>query len=61
MDQDVKWTPASKLSFEKIKQTLIEAPVLVRPDFSKDFITFYFSSEDSIAAVLLQKNEEGME
>ena len=41
-DQDVKWTPEAKLSFEKIKQALTEAPVLVRPDFSKDFITFFF-------------------
>ena len=34
---------------------------MVRPDFSKDFITFSFASEDSIAAVLLQKNTEGLE
>ena len=60
-DQDVKWTPKSKLSFEKIKQALTEAPVLVRPDFSKYFITFYFASEDSIVVVLLQNNAEGLE
>ena len=60
-DQDVKWTPEAKLSFEKIKQALTEAPVLVRPDFSKDFITFYFASEDSIAAVLFQNNAKGLE
>ena len=60
-DRDVKWTPEAKLSFEKIKQALTKAPVLVRPDFSKDFITFPFASEDSIAVVLLQKNVEGLE
>ena len=55
-DQDVKWTPEAKLNFEKIKQALTEAPVLVRSNLSKDFITFYFASKDSIAAVLLLKN-----
>ena len=60
-DQDVKWTPEAKLSNEKIKQALTKAPVLVRPDFSKDFITFYFASKDSIEAVLLQKNAKGLE
>ena len=40
---------------------MTEAPVLVRLDFSKDFITFSFASEDSIATILLQKNVEGLE
>ena len=44
-----------------MKQALTEAPVLVRLDFSKDFITFYFASEDSMAVVLLQKKAEGLE
>ena len=34
---------------------------MVRPEFSKDFITFSFASEDSIAAILLHKNAEGLE
>ena len=47
--------------FERIKQALTKAPVLVSADFSKDFITFSFAFEDSIVAALLQKNAEGME
>jgi len=35
--------------------------MLVSPDFSKDFMTFSFASEHTIAGVLLQKNEEGNE
>ena len=34
---------------------------MVSLDFSKDFITFPFASEDNIAAILLQKNAKGFE
>jgi hypothetical protein len=40
---------------------LTEAPVLISPDYSKDFLIFYFSSFDTVAVVLLQKNVEGLE
>jgi hypothetical protein len=35
--------------------------VLISPDYSKDFLVFSFASFDTVAAVLLQKNEEGRE
>ena len=35
--------------------------MLVSPDFSKDFLTFSFSSKDTIVVVLLQKNADGLE
>ena len=35
--------------------------MLINPNYSKDFQIFSFSSEDTIAGVLLQKNEEGQE
>ena len=41
--------------------TLTEAPVLVNLDFTKEFLTFSFASEDTLAAVLLQKNKDGLE
>jgi hypothetical protein len=40
---------------------LTEAPVLISPNYSKDFLVFSFASFDTIEAVLLQKNEEGRE
>jgi len=52
-DQEVKWTAEAKNSFEKIKMALTEAPVLVSPDFTKEFLTFSFASEDTLALVLL--------
>ena len=39
----------------------MSAPVLISPNFDKDFYIFSFASEDTIAAVLLQKNDEGHE
>ena len=36
-------------------------PVLISPDYTKDFIIFSFASEHTIAAVLLQKNNQGFE
>ena len=36
-DQEVKWTAEARASFEKIKQSLIEAPMLVSLEFSNDF------------------------
>ena len=59
--QEVKWTTEAIASFEKIKQALTEALVLVIPDFSKDFLTFSYASRDIIAAILLQKNVDGLE
>ena len=60
-DQEVRWTTEAKNSFEKIKMALIEAPVLVSPYFTREFLTLSFASEDTIAVVLLQKNKEGLE
>ena len=60
-DQEVKWTAEAKNSFENIKIVLMEAPVLVSPNFTKEFLTFSFGSEDTLAVVLLQKNKDGLE
>ena len=40
---------------------LTEAPVLVSPHFTREFLTFSFASEDTLAIVLLQKNKDGLE
>lgn len=63
LKKDVKfvWQEEGKRAFQEIKSTIAKAPVLVSPDYSKDFMIFYFASEDTIAGVLLQKNREGHE
>ena len=60
-DREVKWLDQDRQSFEAIKHALIEAPVLIAPDYTKDFAIFSFASEDTIVAVLLQQNSNGLE
>jgi hypothetical protein len=58
---EVKWTVEPRESFFQIKNTLTEALVLINPDYSKNFLIFSFSYFDTVAVVLLQRNEEGQE
>jgi hypothetical protein len=58
---EVKWTAEAKVSFVHIKKVIHEAPVLASLDYLKEFLIFLFSSEHTIATILLQKNKEGFE
>jgi hypothetical protein len=58
---EIKWTVESYYYFYQINNDLIEAHVLISPDYSKDFLIFSFASFDTVAVVLLQKNVEGIE
>jgi hypothetical protein len=58
---EIKWIVESRNSFDQIKKVLTEAPVLIIPDYSKDFFIFSFASFDTVAVVLLQKNIEELE
>jgi hypothetical protein len=60
-DNTFQWSKEAKQSFVSIKQALSEAPILVSPNFDKDFMIFSFASEHTIAGVLLQKNEQNEE
>jgi hypothetical protein len=60
-DTKMKWTIEEKHSFDQVKQALTQSPVLINPDYTKYFLLFSFSSEYTIAVVLLQKNSEGHE
>jgi len=39
----------------------MEDPTLISPDYTKEFCVFSFASYDTLVAVLLQKNDEGIE
>jgi len=58
---EIKWTEAARRSFEAIKRAIMEAPTLISLDYTKEFYIFSFSSYDTLAAVLLQKNGERVE
>ena len=44
-----------------MKKALTQTPVLISPDFTKDFYIFSFASEHTIVIALLQKNDMGHE
>ena len=50
-----------KGSFNNIKAAIVHAPSLKSPDFEKDFILYAFASDNSLSAVLTQREEMGDE
>jgi hypothetical protein len=63
LKKDVKfiWDKKCDASFESLKKAIASAPVLVSPNYNKEFLIYSYASEDTIAGVLLQKNEENHE
>ena len=39
----------------------MEAPTLISPDYTKSFYIFSFASYDTVAAILLQNNDDGLD
>ena len=56
-----KSTNVEKNAFSKIKIAVVHAPSLRSPNFDKYFILYTFASDDSLAAVLTQKEDGGDE
>jgi hypothetical protein len=56
-----KWDEDSKTTFKLIKEAIVKSPVLVSPNYSKNFQFFSFASNDTIVGVLLQKNDQDEE
>ena len=59
-DHEIKWTPDVKAYFGDIKRALTEAPIMVSPYFSKDFLIFSYAYDHTVAGVLLQKNDQNV-
>lgn len=53
-----KWTPEAEEAFNTLKSSLIEAPILKCPDFSRNFTIHCDASSFAIGAVLTQKYDE---
>jgi hypothetical protein len=49
---EVKWTTKPREYFIQIKRTLTKAPMLISPDYYKEFLIFSFDSFDTVALVL---------
>ena len=56
-----KWRKERKEAFDKIKESIEEAPTLRSPNFDNEFILYTFSFDHSIVVVLTQKSEVGEE
>lgn len=57
-ESNVKWTTDAMKSFKLVKLALTTTPVLVSPDYTSDFIIFSFSSEHTLAVVLMKKKDQ---
>ena len=60
-DVAFRWDDKAIKSFEDIKDAISQAPILINPDYSRDFIIFSFASQDTITGILLQKDIDDYE
>lgn len=60
-DTPYEWTNKQQNAFDRLKQMLIQAPILTYPDFNKPFIIYTDASGIGLGAVLSQKGEDKKE
>ena len=60
LEKDVKFNfdESCQNSFEEIKSRLVEAPIMAKPDWNKEFEIMYDASDYTMGAVLGQKDEK---
>ena len=59
VDNKFIWTDNYEHAFEKLKETLVTAPVLAYPNYNKNFIVQTDASLTAIGGVLSQINDNG--
>jgi hypothetical protein len=60
-DVEFKWDDERKDAFSNIKTAISRVPMLRSPDFNRDFFLYTFASDQSLALVLTQKDDENNE
>ena len=58
-DESPVWTSACTHAFNTLKRKLVSAPILVPPNWDKEFHIFVDASNVAIGSVLSQKDEKG--
>jgi hypothetical protein len=56
-----KWEEKQERAFNLLKEKLITSPVLIYPDFEKEFILYTDASKIALGAILHQKGDDGKE
>lgn len=59
--QKIEWNSEADVSFSKIKEALVSAPILARPDFQKRFSLQCDASDVGVGCVLTQEGDDGNE
>jgi hypothetical protein len=52
------WDERAQESFDALKKSLVSVPLLKPPDYSRDYLLYIATSEDTIGMVLVQKDDE---
>ncbi|XP_052880063.1 uncharacterized protein LOC128286695 [Gossypium arboreum] len=52
------WIDAQQESFEKLKTVLTQAPVLIQPEFGKDFVVYSDASYVGLGCILIQDGKD---
>ena len=60
-EQPFSWTDECQKAFEKLKEHLISAQILIYPEFSKSFLLYTDAFSFGLAAVLSQKDDDRKE
>ncbi|XP_078240057.1 uncharacterized protein LOC144586137 [Pogona vitticeps] len=55
----IPWTSDCEAAFQRLKEALINYPVLRAPDFDREFIIYTDASNSGVGAVLCQEDENG--
>ena len=58
MDVKFKWKETHRCAFMKLKDAIIQAPILRYPDTTKPFIMYTDTSDDTCGAQLSQMHDE---
>lgn len=56
-----KWSLDAQTAFDSLKESLLKAPVLTNPDFSRHFYIQCDASTTGIGSVLFQRDDDGVE
>lgn len=55
------WNDFGRKAFDEIKVAIAKAPILVHPDYTKEFILYCYASAHTLSAILMQENRGGIQ